>query len=248
MEHWSLSFQSGSRGDNRRDSKVVDPKSLCRDSLFLVLCSIWVIVTDNEVLQLGVVMNSETSNTKSVRDIEMKVGATSTATGLTWAYPDGPQTTHYRIPIYKITVSGVKDSGFSSSTDFDVYRFGVKKEGSGQPRSVGLADQQTHVIEMWLPEYTVHSALSAEKGAWKVYDHFLVHDGPDDPNDASSVYATVGCVELCGPAKFDAMNDLIISLSGITAGTRAEKLNAIGTSGKLKITYDAATRPPVIPV
>ena len=126
-------------------------------------------------------------------------------------------------------------------------RFGVKQEGSGPPRSVGLADQQTHVIEMWLPQYTVHSAPSAENGAWKVYDHFLVHDGPDDPQDATSVYATVGCVELCGPAKFDAMNDLIISLSGITTGTRAEKLNAIGTSGKLKITYAAATRPPITP-
>ena len=192
-------------------------------------------------------MKPEASITKAIRDIELKVGATSTTTGLTWAYPDGPQTTHYRIPIYKLSVSGTTDSGAASSTEFDVFRFGVKQVGSGAPRSVGLADQQTHVIEMWLPEYTVHSALSAENGAWKVYDHFLVHDGPDDPQDATSPYATVGCIELCGPVKFDAMNNLIISLSGIPTGTRAEKLNAIGTSGKLKITYDAATRPPVTP-
>lgn len=184
----------------------------------------------------------------TVRDIAMRVGANSIGTGITWAYPDGSGTSLYRIPIYKFTVTGTDDTGAASSTDFDVFRFGVKQTGNGAPRSVGLADQQTHTIEMWLPEYTVRSATSAENGAWKVYDDFLVHDGPDDPQSTISPYATVGCVELCGPQKFDALNSLIISLSGLNSGTRGERLNAIGTSGKLKITYDAATRPPLTPV
>lgn len=183
----------------------------------------------------------------AVRDIQMTVGASSIGTGVTWAYPDGPPTVLYRIPIYKMTVTGKDNAGTGVSKEFEVFRFGVKKAGLSAPASVGLADQQTHTIEMWLPDYSVHSAPSAEMGAWKVYDNFLVHDGPDDPQSTAAPYATVGCIELCGASQFDALNDFIISLSGLTSGTRQEKLNAIGSSGKLKITYMAASRPPVTP-
>ena len=183
-----------------------------------------------------------------VRKMLMTVGGTPIGEGITWAYPDGSHSVHYRIPIYRMTVTGTDGQGDSVSKDFDVYRFGVQKTGSTAPKSVGLADKQTHTMEMWLPHYSVHSAVSAEMGAWKVYGDFLVHDGPDSPQSVVSPYATIGCIELCGPAKFDALNDLLISLSGLTSGTRKDKLNAIGNSGKLKISYVAATRPPLTPV
>jgi hypothetical protein len=182
-----------------------------------------------------------------VRDISMTVGATVLDTGITWAYPAGGNAL-YRIPIYKLTVEGVKNSGAASTAEFQVFRFGVKQDVGQSPKVVGLADQQTHIIEMWLPEYKVHSQVSAEIGAWKVYDSFLVHDGPDNPQSTTKPFATVGCIELCGPAQFDALNAFIISLSGLTSGTTADKLNAIGNSGKLVITYVEATRPPLISV
>lgn len=93
----------------------------------------------------------------------------------------------------------------------------------------------------------MHSAPSVEKGAWQVYGNFLIHDGPDDP--ASQVYASIGCVEICGgPNGFVKFNDYIISLSGTKAKTRAKKLAEIGRSKIMKITYLAASRPPLTPL
>ncbi len=106
-----------------------------------------------------------------------------------------------------------------------------------------MAGQQTHIIKAWLPHYSVHSARSREKGAWQVYDNFLIHDGPDDPK--KEVYASVGCIEICnGPQGFDRFNDFIISLSGSNQPSRASQLAEIGRSKKMVITYQKAVRPP----
>ncbi len=182
-----------------------------------------------------------------VRAIRIQVGGNPTSSGITWAYPDGSAAVLYRIPIYRMTVSGTADGGAPSARDFDVFRFGVKQIAGEAPHIVGLADAQTYTIQMWLPEYRVHSQQSAEIGAWKVFDNFLVHDGPDDPQSRATPYATVGCIELCGPAQFNALNDFIVALCGLTTGTRADKLNAIGNSGMLRIIYDAAARPALTP-
>lgn len=185
---------------------------------------------------------------RAVRSMTMTVGGTPIDKGITYAYPDPSPTVFYKIPTYKMTVTGTTSSGASSSTDFEVFRFGVKKESSGRIHVVGLADAQDYVIPLWDPNYRVHSAASTELGAWQVTGNFLVHDGPDDPRPSGpggQVYATVGCIELCGPAKFDALNDLLISLSGLTSGSRRQKLLDIGSSGNLKIVYETATRPPL---
>jgi hypothetical protein len=146
------------------------------------------------------------------------------------------------IPTYELTVSGTDDSGKQKIKVFKVIRFGLKSINGRTPSVVGLADQQTHTIKAWLPHYSVHSARSKERGAWQVYDNFLIHDGPDDPK--KEVYASVGCIEICnGPRGFDKLNDLIISLSGSTRGKRSDKLTDIGNSKKMIITYQKAIRP-----
>ena len=187
----------------------------------------------------------------AIRDIKIVVGGTEKSWGYTWAYPGGDNAKEwYKIPTYTMTVSGKDDADKAQSKTFEVFRFGVKQD-KGKPKSnarvVGLADKQDYAIEMWLPEYKVHSAASSEVGAWKVTGNFLVHDGPEDPrSDTAGPFATVGCIELCGAKQFDALNDFIISLSG-AKGTRAEQLNKIGTSGKLHIYYEKAARPPLTP-
>jgi hypothetical protein len=184
----------------------------------------------------------------SVRDMQMHVGSDGINWGYTWAYPAGSPSAKYRIPTYTMTVSGIDDAGNSQRRDFEVFRFGVKQDVDEQPRIVGLADKQAHTIKLWLPEYRVHSAASAEIGAWQVYGNFLVHDGPDDPRSPSaSPYATVGCIEVCGVRQFDELNTFLISLSGLSTGTREEKLSSIGKSSRLTIAYEQATRPPLEP-
>ena len=179
-----------------------------------------------------------------MRAITLEVGNTPIGTALTWAYPNGRAMGLFRIPTYSLDVLGKTDDGAVSKRRFEVFRFGVQGKSATQARVVGLADQQTHVIKAWLPHYTVHSARSVEKGAWQVYDDFLIHDGPDDPK--TEVYASIGCVEVCnGPRGFDDFNNYLISLSGSNAPSRNAKLSEIGRSGKMKISYMKATRPPL---
>ena len=179
-----------------------------------------------------------------IRKIQMNVGSTPIGKAITWSYPSDDGNI-YVIPTYKLTVSGTNDAGLPESKDYEVFRFGVqRKDSSSSARVVGLADLQTHTIKKWIPSYEVHSASSPEKGAWQVYDDFLIHDGPDSP--MTELYASIGCVEICyGPSGFILFNDFIISLSGSTKKTRDEKLKEIGSSGKMTITYQKATRPPL---
>ncbi|WP_434385063.1 hypothetical protein [Melittangium boletus] len=178
-----------------------------------------------------------------MRGVKLSVGGSVIGKAKTWAYPDGVRFGLYKIPTYELTVAGTNAKGKRVSKNFEVMRFGVQfKEGFASPKVVGLADKQTHVIKKWIPTYTVHSADSLEKGAWQVYDSFLIHDGPDDPSIEE--YASIGCVEICnGPQGFDSFNDLIISLSGSSKTQRGEQLLEIGSSGHLSISYEQAKRP-----
>jgi len=172
---------------------------------------------------------------------DKKIGTTNMK-----SYPHWDGKTFYKMPTYRFTISGTTDSGKNNSKSLEVIRFGLqKKTPTSDVRVVGLADKQTHVIKIWLPNYRVHSAASKEIGAWKVYDNFLIHDGPDNPK--YDVYGSIGCIEVGGKGGFDEMNDYIIRLSGAEGKDRKTKLLAIGRSGKLVILYDKAIRPPLKP-
>lgn len=185
-----------------------------------------------------------------VRPIKMTAGSQILGAGVTWGYPagrraDGSYEALYEIPIYPLVVEGTDNNGVAVRRTFEVFRFGVQKMANTPPSTVGLADPQSYVISVWNPAYKVHSAASAEDGAWVVTGNYLIHDGPDYPRSIDEPYATAGCLELCGPVQFNAFNDHLISLSGLTTGTRAEKLVTMGASGQLSVIYLAAPRPPV---
>jgi hypothetical protein len=180
----------------------------------------------------------------AIRKIQLTVGNSPIGTAITWSYPNSDGKT-YLIPTYQMAVEGTDGTGAPKAVTFEVIRFGVyRKTATSAPTVVGLAQAQTHKIKAWLPDYTVHSARSLERGAWQVYDNFLIHDGPDFPMVQS--YATAGCIEICGsPEGFVKFNELILELAGSTKGSRNEQLAEIGASGKMVITYLPATRPPL---
>ena len=129
------------------------------------------------------------------------IGSKPIGTAVTWTYPndDGEL---YPIPTYEMTVNGIDDAGNKVEKKFKVLRFGVTKKTFGSPAQVvGLAQKQSHKSKAWLPSYSVHSSDASaddEAGAWRVYDNFLIHDGPDNLKDVSEPYATIGCIEVCG--------------------------------------------------
>ncbi len=178
-----------------------------------------------------------------MRNVSLRVGGISLGLTQSWAYPKGDQKARYLIPIYRLTASGTDSKGVALSKDFPVLRFGVMCDDGKTVQSVGLASKQTHTIKAWVPSYRVHSALSLENGAWQVYDNFLIHDGPDT---LAEVFATIGCIEIMGPNGFVKFNDLMIAMAGPVSKSRNAQLAEIGASGRITITYDAATRPAVI--
>lgn len=182
-----------------------------------------------------------------MRQINLVVGNRKIGEAYTWAYPAGKNLGVFVIPTYSMKVSGWLDDGKRSERTFEVFRFGVMAKKPTEAKIVGLAEQQTHIIKLWRPKYSVHSARSLERGAWQVYDNFLIHDGPDDPK--REIYASIGCVEICnGPKGFDLFNDYLISLSGAKAATRDAKLAEMGKSGGMIVTYMKAERPKLEPL
>lgn len=185
----------------------------------------------------------------AIRPINLTVSGSPivNAYAKTFSYhPAGKSTDNnlYRIPLYRMTISGNDDNGNPVQHSVRVIRFGVYWSTKTNSSFVcGLADLQSYFIRRWLPDYSVHSARSNEKGAWHVFDNYLIHDGPDNP--LRDVYATAGCIEICdGPFGFDSFNSLIIRLSGANkALSRAQQLHEIGQSGRMKITYERANRP-----
>ncbi|HGG58148.1 MAG TPA: hypothetical protein ENK31_10165, partial [Nannocystis exedens] len=182
----------------------------------------------------------------AIRPILIKVGLALPETAASFSYPIPDSNGYnYRVPLYRVSVSGTDASGSQKSRDFSGMRFGLhnKTGDTSATRMVGLKDGKLYTIKRWIPDYKTHSHSSPEDGAWQVYGNFLIHDGPDDPANPSAV---IGCVAIIGgPAGFIEFNDYIISLSGSTKTTRSEKLSEIGASGALSALYLKTERPPI---
>jgi hypothetical protein len=201
-------------------------------------------------------------NSSGLRKIMLEVGNVPGRTILTYAYPiptmskqDPTKIQLYELPTYTIKVSGIDNTGAAVSQVWEVYRFGIyHNDGSDfhyKARGLfvaGLANEQTHLIKHFDPNYTVHSASSLENGAWQVKNSFLIHDGPDIPltatnNSISGLYASVGCIEICGTnAGFDRFNKFIVELSG-TKKTGTDALIEIASKQLVSIHYLEAKKP-----
>lgn len=179
-----------------------------------------------------------------LRPIRLTVGAMPIGEAYTWSYPHGDGKI-YVIPTYQLTVNGTSKVGTTVKLDFEVLRFGIHRTvANPTPRTVGISSLHTYTIRRWIPTYRVHSASSRENGAWQVHGNFLIHDGPDYPK--SQLYATAGCLEVCGgPNGFVLFNKYLVDLSGTKKIGLNEQLAEVGASGCISITYLPAEYPPV---
>jgi len=148
------------------------------------------------------------------------------------SYPERPRPyTIYRVPLYRVTVSGTSNRNSRVTEEFEAIRFGVQRTLTRSARIVGLADEQTHTLD-W-------SNISTMPGfAWRVYDGFFIHKGPD--NSLGGTMGSIGCVEICGAGEWDRFNNTIKLLTGVQDEHR------IGNNRLLTAQYESATRPPLI--
>lgn len=181
----------------------------------------------------------------SLRDIRLVVGSNQFSTAIVWGYPAHNEEL-YVVPTYDLYVSGKYDDGTLASTKFEVLRFAVNHEKNAEPYVVGLKNQQTYTIKGW-GKYKMHSTDQGENGKWIVMGSYYIHDGPDDPRDASEgVFGSNGCIEICGLHGFWKFNSLLIDLSGAMAEGREAKLKEIGRGRRMKIIYMETVRPPLV--
>ncbi len=152
------------------------------------------------------------------------------------SYPDNQKSKKikYKVPLYIVNVEGVNHNGTRVSEVFNAVRFGVHKPyGSDRIRVVGLSDDQTHTL-------TWDNISTMTENAWRVYDGFFIHPGPDYP--MSQVFGSIGCVEICGVGEWDRFNETILNLTG------AKDEYEVSDNKLLTAEYQSATRPPLTPV
>jgi hypothetical protein len=120
----------------------------------------------------------------------------------------------YKLPLYRVVVSGKGADGKSISKQFISYRYGIQLEaakGIKVPRVVGRSQSQTH-SGTW--SYMSHFG----QWAWSVGDAFYIHQGPDDVS--KSDWGAVGCIEICGEGQWAVFNALILQISGVNNSSR----------------------------
>jgi hypothetical protein len=163
----------------------------------------------------------------------IRVGSTTVV-----AYPDDAhddlgkrnKVALYRVPLYRIIVSGTNAQGGVASQTFSAIRYGVQLEtarGVKKPRVVGWSNSQ---------KYTGNWQKMFHFGemAWHVSGNGFIHRGPDDV--ANSDFGALGCIEICGNGQWNSFNDLILRLSG------ASSLGDVNPT----IVYGSASQPPLI--
>ena len=180
-----------------------------------------------------------------LRRIHLTVAARTVGTAFTWSYPNSDGAI-YVIPTYELRVTGHDEYHRPVDRAFEVLRFGVHRTAARpEPHVVGISHHQSYVIHRWIPTYKVHSFPSREDGAWQVHGNYLIHDGPDDPK--TQLYATAGCIEVCGgPNGFVAFNQFIVDLAGSQGKSFASQLREVGHSSCMTMDYLAAQPPPVL--
>ena len=149
------------------------------------------------------------------------------------SFPYRPKRIKYRVPLYRVTVSGVDSSGAKVLAEFDAIRFGVKRTTTAAAKVVGLAQRQNYTLR-WSFITTMNEM------AWRVYGGFFVHQGPANP--ITQNWGSIGCIEITGPGKWAEFNALILELTGCSSEEE------VSTKGLARIFYQAAARPPLIKV
>lgn len=167
-----------------------------------------------------------------MRPVVIRVTGTRTGkSALLTSFYHRPKRQLYRVPLYEVIITGRTKNNSPVTETFEAIRFGVHRTHTTNAKIVGLAEAQTHTLS-----WDTISTMGNEE-AWRVYDGFFIHRGPDYP--LKDQFGSIGCVEICGVGEWDRFNDTIKRLAGTNDLFRA------GNSNLVTAEYEAAVRPPL---
>jgi len=120
----------------------------------------------------------------------------------------------YRVPLYKVIVSGTDSDGNPSTREYSATRFGVYNDEFTDPYVSGLSDGQGPYSLSWNTHYG---------GSWQIMglfngdglETYYIHNGASGPNVAVQA---IGCVGVAGPGAMVDFNSYVMGLSG-TSGS-----------------------------
>ncbi|WP_299889201.1 hypothetical protein [uncultured Lacinutrix sp.] len=164
---------------------------------------------------------------------KVTITVTNTKIGLAklTSFPHRPDGIKYQVPLYTVTVKGKDKLGNSVEKNFKAIRFGVKRTKTLNAHMVGLQQAQSYILSWsWI--------TTMKEMAWRVYDGFFVHRGPNNP--MAGTFGSIGCIEICGSGEWDRFNNLIKELAD------CKTAKEVSTKRYAKIVYIAAIKPSLI--
>jgi hypothetical protein len=155
----------------------------------------------------------------------------------------------YRVPVYKIHVSGKDATQKKVVHEFAAPRFmPYYNPGRKHPEytsegwlSCGLSDPRRVVVSQYIHDYEVRNRYSPGRGAIVVTGSFYIHAGPASQQDTG--FGSAGCIEIIG--NYDNFKSAIAQIGGLPA-TRGEldrSIRKLVEQAKLIVTIQAAKAP-----
>jgi hypothetical protein len=185
------------------------------------------------------------------------IDVTSTVVGQYEArsYPDQQEDASgyynlYKVPLYRILVSGKDDTGKNLSGEYRAPRFMPYYNNPKRPSphyktlgwvNCGLSSKRRVIVSQYRKDYQVQNRYSPGVGAIVLHQSFYIHAGPATPSDYG--FGSAGCIEIIG--NFDTFKDAIVRLSGVVALTRDAAITQLVKERKLVVEIQEARVPDI---
>lgn len=156
----------------------------------------------------------------------------------------------YKVPVYRILVTGTDASGNKVSGDYRAPRFMPYYNDPAKPShhykikgwvNAGLSSTRRVVVSQYRRDYQVQNRYSPGTGAIVVHESFYIHAGPATLSDVG--FGSAGCIEIIG--NFDIFKDAIVRMSGIAGLSLDDAITQLVKERKLVVEIQQARVPDI---
>ena len=191
----------------------------------------------------------------AARQVEIVVTNTVLDTYEARSYPDEQMDANgfynlYRVPVYKILVTGTDVNNNKKSFEFMAPRFMPYFNDPSRPSphyrakgwlNAGLSSARTVKVSRYKQDYAVQNRYSPGRGAIVVQDTFYIHAGPASLQDVG--FGSAGCIEIIGD--YDVFKQSIAELSGLSPTPSDSAIRQLVDGKNLIVTIQLATPPDI---